>query len=114
MRYAVVRTDGTYEFIETEGHLKLDELQRHVAAPDEDNAFVEAVGGPNLTIFLNENGKFLPLGTNEAVTEYAHEHDMIWSYDDIRGNCVITGIPDEEGYEQDVDQKVVEDIISHF
>lgn len=114
MRYAVVRTNGTHEFIETEGRLTFEEIRKLVAAPKELDPFVEAVGGPNLTIFINENGKYLPLGTNRAVTQYAHDHQMIWPHDDIRGDCVITGLPDDEGYEQDVDDNVVKDILSYL
>lgn len=114
MRYAVIRTNGTHELIETDGRLRIEELQKLVAAPNEDQAFVEAVGGPNLTVFINENGKYLPLGTNQAVTQYAHDKQMIWPHDDIRGDCVITGIPDDAGYEQDVDDDVVQDILSYL
>lgn len=114
MRYAVVRADGTHDLIETEGRLQLDEMQKLVAAPNEQQPFVEAVGGPNLTIFINENGKSLPLATNWAVTQYAQAHRLIWPSDDIRGDCVITGTPDDEGYEQDVDDDVLNTILSYL
>lgn len=114
MRYAVVRANGTHELIETEGRLKLDEMQKIIAAPTEDHGYVEAVGGPDLSIFINENGKYLPLGTNQAVTRYAHDNKLIWPYDDIRGDCIITGIPDAEGYEQDVDEEVLNKILSYL
>lgn len=114
MRYAVVRTNGTHEFIETEGRLEFEEMRKLVAAPNEADPFVEAVGGPNVTIFINENGKYLPLATNQAVTQYAHDRKMIWPHDDIRGDCVITGLPDDEGYEQDVSDEVVRVILSYL
>ncbi|MCW2763839.1 MAG: hypothetical protein JWR85_4040 [Marmoricola sp.] len=114
MRYAVIRTNGTHELIEADGRLRIEEMQQLVAAPNEDHPFVEAVNGPNLTVFINENGKYLPLATNQAVTQYAHDHQMIWPHDDIRGDCVITGIPDDEGYEQDVEDEVLKDILSYL
>jgi hypothetical protein len=114
MRYAVVRADGTHELFETEGRLQLDQIQKLIAAPSEEQGFVEAVSGPSLSILINENGKYLPLATNHAVTQFARANRLIWPNDDIRGDCVITGSPDDRGYEQDVDDDVLNTILSYI
>lgn len=113
MRYAVVRADGTHEIVEIEGRLNYKQIQALVAAPGEDRPFYQAVGGPNLSILCNENGKYLPLEINRAMTQYARDNGLIWPHDDIRGDCVIVGEPDDEGYEKDMDDEVLNAILAY-
>lgn len=114
MRYAVVKADGSHEIVEIEGRLNYKTIQVLVAAPDEDRPFYQAVGGPNLSILCNENGKYLPLEINRAVTQYARDNGLIWPHDDIRGDCVIVGEPDDEGYEKDMDDEVLKGILAYL
>lgn len=113
MKYAVVKADGSHEVVETEKRLSLQQIQELVAAPGEVGATFQAVGGPNVTILMNENGKYLPLGTNMSVTQYARDRALIWPHDDIRGDCIIVGEPDDEGYEKDVVDEVLNDILAY-
>lgn len=113
MRYAIVKADGSHEVIESEKRIGYQQMQALVAAPGEVSAYFQAVGGPNVTILMNENGKYLPLSTNVAVTQYARDRGLIWPNDDIRGDCIILGTPDDEGYEQDVDDAVLNDILAY-
>lgn len=113
MKYAVIKADGTHQTHEGEGRLNLDILQQTVAAPNEDRGMVEAVSGPHVTIYMNENGKFLPLATNVATTVYARRKGMIFSSDSIKGDCLITGGPDEQGYDMDVDEEVLAQILRY-
>lgn len=113
MRYAVVKADGSHEIVEVEGRLHYKQIQTLIAAPGEDRPFYQAVGGPNLSILCNENGKYLPLEINQAVTQYARDNGLIWPHDDIRGDCVIVGEPDDEGYEKDMDEEVLNNILAY-
>lgn len=113
MRYAIVKADGSHEIVEMEGRLNYTQIQALVAAPGADRTTYQAVGGRNVSILMNEEGKYLPLGTNRAVTQYARDNGLIFPSDDIRGDCVIVGEPDDEGYEQDVDEQVLNDILAY-
>lgn len=113
MRYAVVKADGTHEVVESEERLNYSKVQELVAAPGEERPFYQAVGGRNVSILMNENGKYLPLEINRAVTQYARDNGLIWPHDDIRGDCVIVGEPDDEGYEKDMDDEVLNNILAY-
>lgn len=113
MRYGIIKADGTHEIIESEERLNYQKIQSLVAAPVEERPYYQAVGGRNLSILCNENGKYLPLEINRAVTQYARDNGLIWPHDDIRGDCVIVGEPDDAGYEKDVDENVFNDIIAY-
>lgn len=113
MRYAVIKADGSHEVVESETRLNYKKTQELVAAPGETGAMYQAVGGPNVSILMNENGKYLPLETNIPVTRYARANRLIYPHDDIRGDCIIVGEPDDEGYEKDVDDAVLADILSY-
>jgi hypothetical protein len=113
MRYAIIKPDGSHEVVESEKRLNYKEIQKLVAAPGEEGPLYQAIGGPSLSILINENGKYLPLETNVPVTRYARANRLIWPHDDIRGDCVIMGEPDDEGYEKDMDDAVLNDILSY-
>lgn len=113
MRYAVVKADGTHEIVESEERLNYQKIQELVAAPGEGQSYYQAVGGPNLSILMNENGKYLPLEINRAVTQYARDNGLIWPHDDIRGDCVIVGEADDEGNEKDMDEEVLNNILAY-
>jgi hypothetical protein len=113
MRYAVIKADGSHEIVESEKRLDYKKVQELIAAPGEERPFYQAVGGPNLSILCNENGKYLPLDVNVSVTLYARDHGLIWPNDDIRGDVVIVGEPDDEGYEKDMDDSVLKDILAY-
>ena len=118
MRYAIVRADGTHEVVEsgdTPVNYKL--FQKLVAAPSEEGkGFYQAIGGNLVSIYLNENGKYLSeeLEVNVAVTRYARDNALIWPNDYIMGDCVIMGLPDEEGEETEFDENTLNDIISYL
>ena len=112
MRYAVVKANGTHEVVSHEGRLGLQAMQRLVAAPKEEGATIEAIGYPGVTIYMNENGKYLPLDTNTAVSRFAHAKGMISRFDFVKGDCVIVGSPDETGYDTDMDDEILKEILS--
>ena len=115
MRYAIVKTDGTHEIIEYQPPLDISVIQKEIAAPNEDGpSYFEVIGGETVSIFLNENGKYLSLPPNVAVTLYARAHQMIWPSDIVVGNCVIMGEPDESGRSKDLNDDVFADIISYY
>lgn len=113
MRYAVIKADGSHEVVESDERLHFTQVQKLVAAPGETQPYYQAVGGPNVSILCNENGKYLPLEINMPVTHYARDNGLIWPHDDIRGDVVIVGEPDDEGYEKDVDEGVLRAILAY-
>jgi hypothetical protein len=113
MRYAILKADGSHEVVETDTRPDYRKIQELVAAPDEHGAMFEVIGGPNLSIFINENGKYLPLETNETITRYTRANRLIWPHDEVKGDCVIMGEPDDAGYSKDVDDAVLYDILSY-
>lgn len=113
MRYAIVKADGSHEIVEIEGRWDYRKIQELVAAPGEVGAMFQAVGGRNVTILMNENGKYLPLAVNRAVTQYARDNALIWPHDDVRGDCIVVGEPDDQGYEKDVDDGVLNAILAY-
>jgi hypothetical protein len=118
MRYAIVRADKTHEIIEsgdTPPNYKV--FQQLVAAPSEkgQRATYQAINGPKLSIYLNENGKYLSeLEINVAVTKYAQDNSLIWPNDYIVGDCVIVGEPNDEGEETAVNEDVLREILSYI
>lgn len=115
MHYAIVKSDGSHEIVEYEQRPDISVIQKAVAAPKEDgNAYFEVIGGPSVSIFLNENGKYLSLPPNVAVTLYARANQMIWPSDIVVGDCVIMGGPDDEGRAKDLDDEILTDILSYY
>ena len=117
MRYAIVRADKTHEIVESgDTPPNYKTFQKLVAAPSEQgNAIYQALNGPKVSIYLNENGKYLgDLEINTAVTAYCRENRLIFSSDFIVGDCVIVGEPDDEGEETPVDEDVLQDILSYL
>lgn len=53
MRYAVLKTDGTREDIETEKPMELEELQKHVGG------YIQFIRDGEVHLCLNEEGYFL-------------------------------------------------------
>lgn len=113
MRYAIIKADGTHEVIDSVTRLDYHKLQELVAAPDERSPAFEVIGGPNLSIYINENGKYLQLETNEVVTQFARANRLIWQSDAVKGDCIITGEPDDEGNSKDVNDVVLKAILSY-
>lgn len=115
MRYAIVKTDGTHEIVEYQPPLNIDVIQKLIAAPSEEgNAYFEVIGGPTVSIFLNENGKYLSLPPNVSVTLYARANQMIWPSDIVVGDCVIMGEPDDNGRSKDLNDETLADILSYY
>lgn len=117
MRYAIVRADKTHEIIESgDTPPNYKTFQKLVAAPSEHgNAIYQALNGPKLSIYLNENGKYLnDLEVNVAVTVYARINRLIFGNDYIVGDCVIVGEPDDEGEETPVDEDVLQEILAYI
>lgn len=115
MRYAIVRADKTHEIIDSgDTPPNYRTFQKLVAAPSEEgHAIYQALNGPKLSIYLNENGKYLSdLELNVAVTAYARKHRLIFANDYIVGDCVIVGEPDDEGEETPVDEDVLQEILA--
>lgn len=115
MRYAIIKADGTHQVVEQGNRLNYKQVQALVAAPDEQSPMYQALpGGPNLSILINENGKYLPLDNNQALTRYARDNGLIYPHDYISGDAVIVGGVDDEGYEMDVDDEVLQTILAYL
>jgi vacuolar-type H+-ATPase subunit E/Vma4 len=115
MRYAIVRADKTHEIVDSgDTPPNYKTFQELVAAPSEDGkATYQAINGPKVSIYLNENGKYLSdLEINVAVTIYARHNRLIFPTDYILGDCVIVGEPDDEGEETAVDENVLREILA--
>ena len=116
MQYAIIRTDKTHQIIDS-GDIppNYKTFQKLVAAPSEEgHATYQALNGPKLSIYLNENGKYLnDLEINVAVTVYARINRLIFANDYIVGDCVIVGGPDDEGEETPVDEDVLKEILAY-
>lgn len=116
MRYAIIRADKTHEIVDSgDTPPNYKTYQKLVAAPSEEgHATYQALNGPRLSIYLNENGKYLSeLEMNVAVTQYARDNGLIWPNDYIVGDCVIVGEPDDEGGETAVDEDVLQAILAY-
>jgi hypothetical protein len=115
MHYAIVKFDGTHEVVEYEPPLDIQVIQKALAAPKEEgHAYFEVIGGPNVSIFLNENGKYLSLPPNVAVTLFARANQMIWPSDIVVGDCVVMGQPDNNGRQTDLNDEILADILSYY
>ena len=117
MRYAIVRADKTHEIIDSgDTPPNYRTFQQLVAAPSEGGrATYQALNGRGLSIYMNENGKFLDeLEINAAVTKYARHNGIIYPDDYIVGDCVIVGEPDDEGEETGVDEEILSHILAYI
>lgn len=115
MRYAVVKAEGTHEIVEYKAPLNIEVIQKTIAAPGETGStFFEVIGGRNVSIFLNENGKYLSLPPNIAVTLYARAKQMIYPHDYVVGDCIIMGEPDDAGLSKDLNDEALADILSFY
>lgn len=109
MSYAIVKADGTHEVFE--GPLSVETIQKSVAGPNEEKAFFELIRKRDVSIYLNEEAKFANLPQNSIITRFAHEHGMISPHDYVAGDCVVVGPPDDEGFDTDLPEGVLEAIL---
>lgn len=116
MRYAVVDEKGTVEIHETTFPIQADiirEVLKDKSKGSTDEGWLEGLTGPSFAIYLNENGKYLALKPNRLMTSYARKHHMISDRDFIVGNCVLTGLPNEEGYETSITDEALTELVEH-
>lgn len=99
MRALMVRPDGGIQEVEHDGDLP--SLQALVGGD------IEAVpypGRDDMTCYINEQGKFLPLQRNERATELLQAGDQptIQPEDWIAGPLIIGGFDPQTGEDQDI------------
>jgi hypothetical protein len=96
MRALIVRaTDNELMFVEMpEPEARTEWLQATVGG------WFECVylPGPNVDLWINEEGKYLDIGNNEWATAACfHGGPVLSAFDFIRGNVVVTGTANGQG-----------------
>lgn len=113
MRYMVVKANGTYDIHNVET-LGMKEIQEVVAGPGQTSPFFEVVQGEGLSLYLNEEGKLIPLPVNVAITHFARANGIISSRDDVRGDVVVVGLPDDEGMDTDLPEDKAKAVLAYL
>lgn len=90
-----VPVDPTAEVTVTATTGKLDVLQGIVGG------YIEAVGGDNYSIFLDEEGKLKGKPVNVRATKLAHRLKVISMLDVIVGDVAVLGLDPETGTNTD-------------
>lgn len=113
MRYMVVKANGTYDIHNVEA-LGMKEIQAAVAGPGQISPYFQVVQGQGMSFYLNEEGKLLPLPVNEAITRFARENGIISQRDDVRGDVVVVGLPDEEGMDTELPESNAKAVLAYL
>lgn len=114
MRFAIFKADGTHEVVEQDKpHLDVRQIQQIVAGPEEKQAFFEVLSDNNVSIYLNEHGKFLSLPINETITRYTHAKGMVSDWDSVVGDCLVTGLPGDEDYDTPLSDEALNEVLKY-
>lgn len=113
MRYMVVKTDGTYDINDVEV-LGMKEIQDAVAGPGQVSPYFQVVQGEGVSLYMNEEGKLLPLPVNETITRFARVNGLISILDDVRGDVVVVGLPDEEGRDTALEEDKAQAVLAYL
>jgi hypothetical protein len=116
MKVAVIPADPAQPVrVQETKRIDLDFLKNLV------DGWIEAVGlriagndEPDLTMFLNEEGKLQGLPVNPRATVLAWRVDAIYPNDHIAGTAVIAGPTDARGYETGLDDTEAALILALF
>ena len=68
--------------------------------------------GVSASLWLNEEGKIYGLPYNPAATDLVR--GQIMPHDYIAGDCVVTGLPDEEGYTTGLTLEQAESLVGYL
>ena len=93
-----VTTDGTASLVQIDQDFR--SYQKVVGG------YIEALFGPNITLYMNEEGYVQGLDHNASASLFVKK--FLWRSHPISGDVLILGGPDEEGNDTHVHKSVID------